>query len=47
MEANHKRKIKSGAAFNHLFPKPIGDEVEIKREADVSATVAFIPKLVF
>jgi hypothetical protein len=47
MEANHKRKIKSGAAFNHLFPKPIGDEVEIKREADVSATVAFIPKVVF
>ncbi len=47
MEANHKRQIKSGAEFNHLFPKPIGDEVEIKHDADVSATVAFIPKVVF
>lgn len=47
MEANHKRQIKSGAEFNHLFPKPIGEEVEIKRDADVSATVAFIPQVVF
>jgi ElaB/YqjD/DUF883 family membrane-anchored ribosome-binding protein len=47
MEANHKRQIKSGAEFNHLFPKPIGDEIEIKRDADVAATVAFIPKVVF
>ena len=47
MEANHKRQIKRGAEFNHLFPKPIGDEVEIKRDADVAATVAFIPKVVF
>ncbi len=46
MEANHKRKIKSGAEFNHLFPKPQGGEVEIKRDADVSATVAFIPQVV-
>lgn len=46
MEANHKRHIKSGAEFNHLFPKPIGEEVEIKRDADVSATVAFIPQVV-
>ena len=46
MEANHKRQIKSGAEFNHLFPKPIGEEVEIKRDADVSATVAFIPQVV-
>jgi hypothetical protein len=47
MEANIKRQIKSGAEFNHLFPKPIGDEVEIKRDADVSETVAFIPQVVF
>lgn len=47
METNHKRKIKSGAEFNHLFPKPQGEEVEIKRDADVSATVAFIPQVVF
>jgi hypothetical protein len=47
MEANHRREIKSGAEFNHLFPKPIGNEVEIKRDADVAATVAFIPKVVF
>lgn len=46
MEANHKRHIKSGAEFNHLFPKPIGEEIEIKRDADVSATVAFIPQVV-
>lgn len=46
MEANHKRQIKSGVEFNHLFPKPIGEEVEIKRDADVSATVAFIPQVV-
>ena len=46
MEANHKRQIKSGAEFNHLFPKPIGEEVEIKRDADVSATVAFIPQVI-
>jgi hypothetical protein len=46
MEANIKRHIKRGAEFNHLFPKPIGEEVEIKREADVSETVAFIPQVV-
>ena len=46
MEANIKRHIKSGAEFNHLFPKPIGEEVEIKRDADVSETVAFIPQVV-
>jgi hypothetical protein len=46
MEANHKRHIKSGAEFNHLFPKPQGEEIEIKREADVSETVAFIPQVV-
>ena len=46
MEANHKRHIKSGAEFNHLFPKPFGEEIEIKRNADVSATVEFIPQVV-
>ncbi len=46
MEVNHKRNIKSGAEFNHLFPKPKGGEIEIKRDADVSATVAFIPQVV-
>ena len=46
MEANHKRTISSGEKFNHLFPKPIGEEVEIKRNADVSETVAFIPQVV-
>ena len=47
MEANLKRYIKSGAEYNHLFPKPQGEEIEIKREADVSATVAFIPQVVY
>ena len=46
MEANHKRHIKNGSGFNHLFPKPQGEEIEIKRDADVSATVAFIPQVV-
>ena len=46
MEAKHKRNIKSGAEFNHLFPKPEGNEIEIRRDADVSATVAFIPQVV-
>lgn len=46
MEAKHKRNIKSGAEFNHLFPKPEGNDVEIRRDADVSATVAFIPQVV-
>lgn len=46
MEANIKRQIKSGAEFNHLFPKPQGEEIEIKHEADVSETVAFIPQVV-
>ena len=46
MEANHKRHINSGAEYNHLFPKPQGEEIEIKRDADVSATVAFIPQVV-
>lgn len=46
MEANHKRHIKSGAEFNHLFPIPVGEEVEIKRDANVAATVAFIPQVV-
>ena len=47
MEANHKRHIKSGAEFNHLFPNPMGDEILIKADAGVSETVAFIPKVVF
>lgn len=46
MEANHKRHIKNGSEFNYLFPKPQGEEIEIKRDADVSATVAFIPQVV-
>lgn len=46
MEANHKRHIKSGAEFNHLFPKPQGEEIEIKSDAGVSETVSFIPQVV-
>ena len=42
MEANIKRYIQSGAEFNHLFPKPQGEEIEIKKNADVSETIAFI-----
>ena len=46
MEANIKRYIQSGAEFNHLFPKPQGEEIEIKKNADVSETIAFIPQVV-
>jgi glycosyltransferase involved in cell wall biosynthesis len=46
MEAKHKREIQSGEEFNNLFPVPQGEEILIKHDADVSETVAFIPKVV-
>ncbi len=46
MEANVKRRIKSGAEYDHLFPVPFMEDIEIKKDADVNATVAFIPEVV-
>lgn len=46
MEANHKRIIQNGEKYNHLFPKPQGDDIEIKRDAGVSETIALIPQVV-
>lgn len=46
MEATIKRRIKSGAEFEHLFPVPFVEDIEIKKDADVSATIAFIPEVV-
>jgi hypothetical protein len=45
MEAK-KRHIKSGAAYNYLFPVATGKNTTIIRSADVNDTVAFIPKVV-
>ena len=46
MEATRKRTIKSGEEFNHLFPKAEGDNSTIRKNANVTHTVAFIPKVV-
>ena len=46
MEANKKRKIKSGEEFEHLFPKPLFLDPTIKKGATVNDTVRFIPQVV-
>jgi hypothetical protein len=46
MEANKKRKIKSGEEYNHLFPKPLFLDPTIKKGATVNDTVRFIPQVV-
>jgi hypothetical protein len=46
MEANKKRKIKSGEEFEHLFPKPLFLDPTIKKGATVYDTVRFIPQVV-
>jgi hypothetical protein len=46
MEANRKRNIRSGEEYNHLFPKAEGTTSTIRKNADVTHTVAFIPKVV-
>lgn len=45
MEAN-KRKVESGEQYNDLFPKAKLDEITIKRNANLSDTILFIPKVV-
>jgi hypothetical protein len=46
MEATKKRNIKSGNEYDRLFPNSEGDNKTIQRNANVSDTVAFIPKVV-
>ncbi|MFI5140750.1 MAG: hypothetical protein ACHQII_00210 [Bacteroidia bacterium] len=47
MQASHYRTIKSGAKYAHLFPKAGGEEIIIKKGADVSDTLDFIPSTVY
>jgi len=42
-----KRAVKSGREFDNLFPRANGTTQTIKRNANVSHTVNFIPKVVF
>jgi len=46
MEAGRKRNIQSGEPYTHLFPKAEGANKTIRKNADVTHTVAFIPKVV-
>ncbi|MFZ5554578.1 MAG: hypothetical protein ACOZCO_15770 [Bacteroidota bacterium] len=46
MIAKEKRKIRSGDDVDHLFPKPKGEDVLIKKGATVEDTVEFIPEVV-
>ena len=46
MEAGRKRNIRSGEQYSHLFPKAEGANKTIRKNADVTHTVAFIPKVV-
>jgi hypothetical protein len=46
MEAQKKRNIKTGEQYSHLFPIAEGTNKTIRKNADVTHTVAFIPKVV-
>lgn len=46
MEAQKKRNIKSGEEYSHLFPKAENSFSTIRTNANVTHTVAFIPKVV-
>jgi hypothetical protein len=46
MESRTKKQLKSGAAYDALFPKAGGATVTIKKGATVGDTVQFIPKAV-
>jgi hypothetical protein len=41
-----KRNIKSGEEFNHLFPKPEGDYVSIKKEAVLRDTIGLMQQVI-
>src|SRR6476620_7999482 len=46
MEATRKRNIRSGEEYSQLFPKAEGSTATIRKNANVTHTVAFIPKVV-
>jgi hypothetical protein len=46
MEAQRKRNIKTGEEYSHLFPKADNSTSLIRTNANVTHTVAFIPKVV-
>ena len=46
MEAAKKRNIQSGDNYSHLFPKAENSFSTIRKNANVTHTVAFIPKVV-
>lgn len=46
MQAGKKRNIQSGEGYTHLFPKAEVGSSTIRKNANVSHTVAFIPKVV-
>jgi hypothetical protein len=46
METKYQRNLQSGENFNHFFPKANGKNITIKGNADVSHTLALIPKVV-
>jgi hypothetical protein len=46
MEARKQRNIKSGTQYDHLFPQANVDTHTVQKNAGVSDTVAFIPKVV-
>lgn len=46
MEAQKKRNIRSGEEYSHLFPKAENSFSTIRKNANVTHTVAFIPKVV-
>jgi hypothetical protein len=42
LEAAARRRVRSGAEYEHLFPAPTGKDTVIKKSADVADTVRFI-----
>src|SRR6476661_2322194 len=46
MEAQKKRNIRSGEEYSHLFPQAENSFSTIRKNANVTHTVAFIPKVV-
>lgn len=46
MESERKRKIKSGAEYDDLFPSPLNRDISIRKEADVEDTMELIQRTV-
>jgi len=46
MQAKYNRQLKSGIEYNQLFPKAEVQTTTVRKNAEVSHTVAFIPKVV-